>query len=134
VPQVELPVMPQVKPAVELPKVEPVGITAVKTILGGSIVDEELEEILNRGDTTAKEATAHVDVSKTNNKTKASRKLVKTTSQATKKHCGRKMKVGAHVKMATKILKARFKTNEEPMQWMLFGNDELCVVMPNIKK
>jgi hypothetical protein len=67
------------------------------------LAPEEIEEIINRDESAAEQDTADDDVSATK-KTKASRKPVKTTSQAAKKERGRKMKAGVHVKIQQKCL------------------------------
>jgi hypothetical protein len=76
--QIESPVIPQV----QLPN-KPAQITAVWTVLE-SLAPEEIEEVINRDEPTAEQESDDDDVSGTK-KTKASRKPVKTTSQAAKK-------------------------------------------------
>jgi hypothetical protein len=103
VPQVEPPVELPVEPPVQVPDVEPAGVVAARLILE-SFSPAEMEEVLNTEDAAAKEATAvDVSASATNNP-KASRKPVKTTSQAAKKERGRKMKHGVRIKIQRKRL------------------------------
>ena len=75
--------MHQVELPVELLKLESVRITGARTILG-SIATKEIEEVMNKGNGAAKEATA-LDISATKKPKAASRKTVITTLQATKK-------------------------------------------------